>query len=73
MNENMSSLERIDVCYQMLDHIVEAQGRAKAGYVMIIDDMLQKIQEDILIKEEQLKDLQSNQNGTEDSEPLSPE
>ena len=69
MNEDMNSLQRIDVCNKMLDNLVEAQGRAKAGFIMIIDDMLQKIRDDILIKEEQLRDLQKNQNG----ETMSPD
>jgi len=69
MSENMSSLERIDIIRGLLDKLVEARGREKAGYISVIDDFLNHIQEDILIKEEMLKDLQKqNKSETESQE-----
>ena len=69
MSENMSSLERIDIVRGLLDKLVEARGREKAGYISVIDDFLNHIQEDILIKEEMLKDLQKqNKSETESQE-----
>ena len=58
MNENMNSLERINIIRGLLDSLVEAKGREKAGYISIIDDFLNHIQEDILVKDEMIKDYQ---------------
>ena len=58
MNENMTALNRIDVIRGLLDNLVEAKGREKAGYIAIIDDFLNHIQEEILVKDDQIKDLQ---------------
>ena len=69
MPENMDSLTRIEVIRGLLDKLVEAKGREKAGYIAVIDDFLNHIQEDILIKEEMLKDLQNeNKSETESQE-----
>ena len=77
MNENMSSLERIDVIGGLLDKLVDAQGRLKAGYIAVIDDFLNHIKEDILIMEEKIKDYESAEEISitigEDSETMSPE
>ena len=59
MPENLTSLQRIDIIRGLLDKLVEAKGREKAGYIAVIDDFLTHIQEDILIKEEKLKDKQN--------------
>ena len=59
MNEDMTALNRIDIIRGLLDKLVEAKGREKAGYIAIIDDFLNHIQEEILVKEEQIKDLQN--------------
>lgn len=67
MPENINSLQRIEIIRGLLDSLVEARGREKAGYISIIDDFLNHIQEDILIKEEQIKDLKK-QTGCESSE-----
>ena len=58
MNEDMTTLNRIDIIRGLLDKLVEAKGREKAGYIAVIDDFLNHIQEDVLVKEEQIKDLQ---------------
>lgn len=56
MSENMSVLEKLDVVCNLLDKLADAQGRAKCGYIYIIDDFINKIRSDVLIMEEQLKD-----------------
>ncbi len=69
MSENMDSLNRIDIIRGLLDKLVEARGREKAGYISVIDDFLNHIQEDILVKEEMLKDFQKqNKSETESQE-----
>ena len=55
--KEMSSLDRIDIMKGLLDKLVEAQGRAKAGYITVIDDFLNKIRDDLLVKEAQIQDL----------------
>ncbi len=56
MSENMPVLEKLDVVCNLLDKLADAQGRAKCGYIYIIDDFINKIRSDVLIMEEQLKD-----------------
>ena len=68
MPENMDSLTRIDVIRGLLDKLVEAKGREKAGYIAVIDDFLNHIQEDILVKEEVLKDLQKEDKSETESQ-----
>ena len=65
MNDNISTLERIDMCGQFLDKLTDANGRAKCGYIYILNEFLDAIRKDVLVMTEQLKDLQNNQNGTE--------
>lgn len=65
MNDNISTLERIDMCGQFLDKLTDANGRAKCGYIYILNEFLDAIRKDVLVITEQLKDLQNNQNGTE--------
>lgn len=55
--KEMSSLERIDIIKGMLDKLVDAQGRAKAGYITVIDDFLNYIRDDLLVKEAQIQDF----------------
>lgn len=54
----MDSLQRIEIIRSLLDNLVEARGREKAGYISVIDDFLNHIQEDIMIKEETIKNYQ---------------
>lgn len=68
MPENMDSLTRIEVIRGLLDKLVEAKGREKAGYIAVIDDFLNHIQEDILVKEEVLKDLQKEDKSETESQ-----
>ena len=65
MNENLSTIERIDMCGQFLDKLTDANGRVKCGYIYILNEFLDAIRKDVLVMNEQLKDLQNNQNGTE--------
>lgn len=55
MND-MSTLDRIDAIQALLDKLADAQGRAKCGYIYIIDDFINRIREDVLVMQEQLKD-----------------
>lgn len=57
MNEDMSTLEMIDTCGVMLDKLTDAQGRAKCGYITIIDDLLRKIRNNTLVNEAKLNDF----------------
>ena len=68
MPENMNSLTRIEIIRGLLDKLVEAKGREKAGYISVIDDFLNHIQEDILVKEEMLKDLQKEDKSETESQ-----
>ena len=73
-----TTLERIEYIRGFLDKLADAHGREKCGYVALIDDFLNHIQEDVLIMEEQLKDYKKDSIvkmvGTDDgNEPLSPE
>lgn len=70
MNEDMNSLKRIEIIRGLLDSLVEAKGREKAGYISIIDDFLNHIQEDILVKDEMIKDYQK-QTDRDSSETVS--
>jgi len=55
--KEMSSLERIDIIRGILDNLVDAKGRAKCGYITVIDDFINKIQDDLLVKEAQIQDF----------------
>ena len=55
-NKNLKPLEKIDAVCNALDKLTEAQGRAKAGYIWVITDLIEDLRSDILIMEEQLKD-----------------
>lgn len=56
MPENMTTLQKIDLVCNLLDKLADAQGRAKCGYIYVIDDVINKIREDVLVMEGQLKD-----------------
>jgi hypothetical protein len=60
--QNPTPLEKLDLCENLLDKLVDAQGRAKCGYIYIISEWLNDIKQHVLILEEQVKD---NQNGRE--------
>ena len=57
MPENGNAIDKINMIRSLLDKLVDAHGRAKCGYIYIIDDFLEKIASDVLIMEEQIKDL----------------
>lgn len=56
--KEMSPLEKIDACGTLLDKLTDAQGRAKCGYIYIINEFLDDIKNHVLILEEQVKDLE---------------
>ena len=76
MPENMPVLDKIDVIRNCLDKLADAQGRAKCGYIYIIDDVLNKIRDDVLILQEQVKDKNPPKTDEEPEiviEPVDPE
>ena len=56
--KEMTPLEKIDACGTLLDKLTDAQGRAKCGYIYIINEFLNDIKNHVLILEEQVKDLE---------------
>ena len=54
--KEMTPLEKIDACGTLLDKLTDAQGRAKCGYIYIINEFLNDIKNHVLILEEQVKD-----------------
>ena len=59
MNQKeLTPLEKIDACGTLLDKLTDAQGRAKCGYIYIINEFLNDIKNHVLILEEQVKDIQ---------------
>ena len=55
--QNPTPLEKLDLCGSLLDKLSDAQGRAKCGYIYIINEFLNDIKQHMLILEEQVKDL----------------
>jgi len=60
--QQLKPLEKIDAINGALDKLSDAQGRAKCGYVWAIANLMEELRSDVLIMEEQIKDIQ---NGTE--------
>lgn len=58
--KEMTPLEKIDACGTLLDKLTDAQGRAKCGYIYIINEFLNDIKNHVLILEERVKDLEPN-------------
>lgn len=59
MPDDMPVLEKIDTIANMLDKLADAQGRAKCGYIYIINEFLDSIKKDVLILEEKVKDIEN--------------
>ena len=59
MSEEYTTLQRIDIIRGLLDKLVEAKGREKAGYIAVIDDFMNHIQQDVLVMQEKLKDAET--------------
>ena len=59
--QEYNSLERINIIRGILDKLVDAKGREKCGYITVIDDFLNHIQEDILILEEKVRDAEQKE------------
>ena len=73
MPEKYTTLQRIDMCLNFLDRLTDVQGRAKCGYIYILDDFLNAIKNDVLILEEKLKDKEVAQNETNQNSIENPE
>ena len=71
--QNPTPLEKLDLCGNLLDKLADAQGRAKCGYIYIINEWLNDIKQYVLILEEQVKDIQNGGEIPENSETVSPE
>lgn len=56
MPENLSTLEKLETAMTMLDKLADAQGRAKCGYIYILNEFLTEVRNEVLILEEKLKD-----------------
>lgn len=56
MDNNMTSLEKMDAIGNLLDKLTDAQGRAKCGFIYIINEFVNDIRNDYLIMEQQLND-----------------
>ena len=62
--KDLSPVDKITTCQNMLDSLVEAQGRAKCGYIYIINEILEALKVQVSLMEEDLKGI-ANQNGIE--------
>lgn len=57
--KNLPPLEKLDAMNNVLDRLVDAQGRAKCGYIWALVNLVEELRSDILIMEEQVKDIQN--------------
>ena len=62
--KDLSPVEKISTCQNMLDKLTDAQGRAKCGYIYIINEILEELKGQVVMMEEDLKKI-TNQNGIE--------
>lgn len=62
--KDLSPIEKINTCQSMLDNLVEAQGRAKCGYIYIINEILETLKVQVSLMEDDLKSI-TNQNSIE--------
>ena len=64
--KDLSPVEKISTCQNMLDKLTDAQGRAKCGYIYIINEILEALKTQVIEMEDNLKTTYTtNQNGTE--------
>ena len=64
--KELSPLDKITTCQNMLDKLVDAQGRVKCGYIYIINEILEALKIQVSMMEKDLKDItNTNQNGIE--------
>ena len=70
MPEKLTSIQKLDTIGNLLDKLTDAQGRAKCGYIYIINEFVNELRNELLVMEEKLKDLENKED--EESETPSP-
>lgn len=70
MPEKLTSIQKLDTIGNLLDKLTDAQGRAKCGYIYIINEFINELRNEVLVMEEKLKDLEPKEN--EEVETSSP-
>ena len=66
--DEMKPLEKIETSMVLLDKLTDAQGRAKCGFIYIINEMLESLRKDVLVMEAQVNDIK-----VKTTETVSPE
>ena len=67
-NNKMTPLQKVEAINNVLDKLTDSSGRMKCGYIWCITELLNGLQSDILVMEEQIKDLKNS--GEETSEKV---
>lgn len=62
MPEKLTSIQKLDTIGNLLDKLTDAQGRAKCGYIYIINEFVNELRNEVLVMEEKLKDLEPKEN-----------
>lgn len=62
--KELAPVDKINACQTMLDNLAEAQGRAKCGYIYIINEILEILKVEVSAMESDLKSI-TNQNSIE--------
>lgn len=57
--KDLKPLDKIGAIYNVLDKLVEAQGRMKCGYIWTLTTLADGLRNDVLIMSEQLKEFQN--------------
>ena len=70
MPEKLTSIQKLDTIGNLLDKLTDAQGRAKCGYIYIINEFVNELRNEVLVMEEKLKDLEHKED--EEAETSSP-
>lgn len=55
MPDNYTTMEKLDMCGDFLDKLSEAKGRAKCGYIYIMNEFLESIRKDFKTMEESIQ------------------
>jgi hypothetical protein len=55
MPDNYTTMEKLDMCGDFLDKLSEAKGRAKCGYIYIMNEFLESIRKDFKALEENIQ------------------
>jgi len=59
-NRKPTPMEKINICMNMLDNLVEAKGRAKCGYIYAINDFLEQLRNDFITQEQTIINLKKS-------------